>query len=121
MRRSNFSRRLRHVQLTCPYESLECRRLLAVTAPISLGQVKSGSLSSAQVDRYTFSGSAGQIIHIGVAQTNDVGTGFLPGVELLSPTGATILSVGFGGAVQGIKTLPASGTYVMRVHDNDFT
>jgi hypothetical protein len=102
---------------------LQCRSPVAQTSiAISCGSLPQGSLKAAQVDQYTFAGTANRIVTLTLADTG----GFFPGngrvasANVFAPSGTPV--VGFT-AFDGQKqvTLPETGTYVVQVQASDFT
>ncbi|MFT3785808.1 MAG: SdrD B-like domain-containing protein [Tepidisphaeraceae bacterium] len=85
---------------------------------IDKGGIKSGQLSAkAEVDQYTFVGSTGDVIQIGLADTS--ASPFYPEVDLIAPNG-TFVDTTFRGTT-GRFTLSLSGTYILQVRDNNLT
>ena len=83
---------------------------------LACGGLTSGSITAAgEIDRYSFSGAAGQIISVALAST--------AGFTHMSSRSATLTLLAPSGAVVGTLrtnsqvnfTLPASGTYIMQV------
>ncbi|MDR4493775.1 MAG: hypothetical protein R3B74_05015 [Nitrospirales bacterium] len=75
--------------------------------------------AGAEADLFTFTGTAGQVVTIQLAETS----GFTPVSQfpfatVFSPTGVALQSFG---PSQPTLTLPASGTYVIKVTANDLT
>lgn len=97
---------------------------------IALGDVKSGSIAAmGEVDEYTFTGAVGDVVTLSLAGT-DTG-GFHPRAALYSPSGAEVklYSATTGSRVDEVEggkkilsdPLPAAGTFVIQVYDNDYT
>jgi len=89
------------------------------TTPLTCGLSVSGSIESqGEVDEYTFTGQAGQIVALTLTETAGFpGNSQAPVATVFSPTGAEVLS--FGPSQREI-TLPESGTYVVKVSPNRF-
>ncbi len=86
------------------------------TGPITLGQVKTGSLAVAQVDSYTFTGAVGNIVRVAVGGIYDGWQN--PVADLIAPGGAVVGSV--NEFTQSSFTLTATGTYIVQVHDENY-
>ena len=91
--------------------------------PITIGQEVKGNLSTSvcrsptqgslyYADRYSFSGSADQLVEITLSA-------FFPALYLIGPQGSVLASAGYLGsripAGSGFFRLPASGTYIIEV------
>ncbi|WP_337867323.1 PKD domain-containing protein [Meiothermus sp.] len=74
--------------------------------PIALDTDVNTTLQAGQLDLYTFEGSEGQEVSLGIAYAQSA-VNFLPGFRLLGPDGGTVNN----GAQSGISTLPKSGIY----------
>ena len=75
-------------------------------------------MQAAEADLFTFSGQAGEVVAITLADTGSAG-GVFPLASVFSPTGAEVTSA-FGPTQREI-TLPESGTYVIKVTANNLT
>ncbi len=88
-------------------------------ASLQCGDLVSGSIDIAgEEEEFTFSGQAGQVVAITLADTGFAGAPF-PQAFVFSPTGVQVTS-SFG-PTQREVTLPESGTYVIKVRANDLT
>ena len=86
--------------------------------PIGASQVASGSFSTQAEEKiYTFSATANEVVDIAVANNNY--NGWQQVTELLAPDGTSLGTIDQG--VQDQFTLAASGTYVIRIHDDNYT
>ena len=103
-------------------EPLEPRRLLAA---IASGQTLSGPFGDPIVPlEFTFDAAKGDriVAGFGAAQGD---TNFAPYIKIVAPNGAIVGSAdtgttGFGGqSVTAVGTAPSTGTYTIRVGDND--
>ncbi len=109
--------------LACLAEALETRTLLSVT-PITYGQVKNGSIAFAQTQYYTFTGTAKDQVAVTTQDTRasySFGVpAYVPVYDLVKPDGKVLASVnGDGDRLNAV--LPINGTYVLRVHDDNYT
>ena len=103
-------------------DSAEPRISLEVQLALNLGDLVSASIDEAgEVDLFPFTGTAGDIISIALAQTVgfDSFHGVLAQARLVSPTGDT-LSV-WNANSQPEFTLPTSGTYAVVVRASNLT
>ena len=98
-----------------------CERPLEPEPSLSCGDpVISGSIdAAAETDQFTFSGEAGDVVSITVADTGGefVTTGADARVFLFSPTGAQLGL--FDANSERVFTLPESGTYAIEVKANN--
>ena len=87
--------------------------------PLTNGVMHTGTISTGDLDVWTFTASAGQAIVVRVGEITDNTGNFEPWVRLYSPTGA-LLGSGFG-AVAGEVTVTAasSGTFIVVVGDGN--
>ena len=86
--------------------------------PIASGGFKSGTIAvSGEIDQYTFSGKAGDVVTLSVGET-DVGS-YRPRAGLYSAGGDLVDTVSSGEKI--IASLPAEGAYVIQVYDDDYT
>jgi len=93
-------------------ERLESRWLLA---SIALGEYKRGTLSSpSEVDTYTFSAAANNVVTLTVAKTD--ASPYRPYADLYTPTGDLVRTVWSGS--KEVCTLPETGTYTIQVYDS---
>ena len=92
-----------------------------IAATLQNGSKLSDSISAAgEVDEHTFQANAGDSIYLRVADTETtefVNSAFTPLIELIDPTGASILSN--SGALVGdiFARLVTTGEYLVRVSD----
>jgi hypothetical protein len=87
---------------------------------ISCGNLPSGGIVAAEVDLYTFTGTAGQFITVTLAETAGFGGfGQAPRVNLIAPSN-TVVDPRFDANAQHNYKLTETGTYVLRVNANDF-
>ena len=97
-----------------------CRNPLMPSSALSCGGIVNGTIKqAAQVDQYTYAGSAGGVVTLTLSETS----GFFPdgGVVaeavLFDPTGKSILT--FSANSQQQVTLAATGTYLVQVFTNN--
>jgi len=84
---------------------------------LTCGQTLTHVLSQpAQVDIYSFSGTAGEVVRLTPSPSS--GLAFNVWAELFSPTGTSLGIFGTFGSVT-TTNLPANGTYTVLVHDDD--
>ncbi|MDX1744472.1 MAG: Ig-like domain-containing protein, partial [Halobacteriales archaeon] len=86
---------------------------------ITNGGNHTGSIHLGDLDQWTFEASAGDWISVNIGELAD-GTGFVPWVRLISPTGGLVAG-DFGGlaAQLTVSSAPATGTYTLVVGTND--
>jgi hypothetical protein len=91
----------------------------ALTLPVAVDGIGDGSRS----DHYAFAGRAGQRVAIEVVAAR-LGQAFDPVVRLLDPAGGELAwaddDAVVGADCRFAVTLPATGTYVVELHDNEF-
>ena len=89
---------------------------------VSSGQTVSGTNAVSDLDLYQFSGNAGECVTLTLVNTG--GTfGYANALDLYPPTGCaaeTTLSTN-SGVTRLDLVLPATGTYGVQVHDNDYS
>jgi hypothetical protein len=98
---------------------LVCRNPVQSMNVLSCGGIASGTIAaSAQVDQYSYTGQAGAIIKLTLADTGGFSPGYPNYVEasatLFDPTGKALLS--FNANSQQQVTLALTGTYVVQVY-----
>jgi uncharacterized protein YjdB len=99
--------------------SMSCIRPSPDAVGIGYGDLVGGSLASAQVDLYTFTGTASEFITVTLARTSGFPSfGQEPRVCLIAPSD-TIVEC-FDANAQRNYTLGESGTFVLRVNANNF-
>jgi hypothetical protein len=99
---------------------LQCRNPAQSASALSCGGIANGTLASAQVDQYTYAGTAGRIVTLTLADTggfNPYG-GVVARATLFDPTGNAVVS--FNANSQQQVTLALTGTYVTQVYSDDF-
>jgi hypothetical protein len=99
---------------------LQCRSPVAQTSTaMSCGSLPQGKLVAAQVDQYTFSGTAGAIVTLTLADTAgfDALFGVVAKATVFAPSDAVVVSFQADG--QQRLTLSEAGTYVVQVESND--
>ena len=83
------------------------------------GSTETGTISTGDIDAWTFTASAGEAIVIRVGEVTDTSGNFEPWVRLYSPTG-TLLDSGFGASAGEVTaTAPANGVYLAVVGDGN--
>ena len=89
----------------------------ALTATILGGQtVSNTTTTTTQVDQYSYTGTAGQILLVGFNWSNGTGT-----AEIYSQSGQLLTNVTASAGGKGLNfTLPSSETYMILVHDSSY-
>ena len=86
---------------------------------MSYGDLESGTIATAaQVDLYTFTGTAGDLINLGIGETAGFAGSIDAQLTLIAPSSAN--EALFDASAQQKITLAESGTYVIRVTANNF-
>jgi hypothetical protein len=103
-----------------------CGLLVCASSPanaqsdIACGQVVNGSIAAPlEQDQFTFSGEQGDFVTFTLVQTGAVDPGFSVVMEVLWPPVTFSIIRAFPGTRN--LSLPFTGTYVIRVHDNQNT
>lgn len=98
-------------------EALEPRRML-----IASGETLTGAISVAgEADDYTFTANAGDAVVAGVAESI-AGSALTPRITLIAPGGGQLFSLaGVVGTGSTAFNLPSTGTYTLRITDNNTT
>jgi hypothetical protein len=91
---------------------------------ISDGQIKRDSITRhGEMDRFDLNGMQGQVFSMVIGNRGATGGCWRPNLELWSPTGARIATLGTpscGGSMRLTDTLPMSGAFLLLVRDDDF-
>jgi uncharacterized protein YjdB len=89
--------------------------------PIEYGSLVSGSLAAAQVDLYTFTGAANELITLTLATTSGFSSSLtFPTACLIAPSNVVVECFGANPGNQRTHTLLETGTYLVRVNANNF-
>lgn len=99
---------------------LDCRKPIQPSMPLSCGELPNGNIAaSAQVDQYTYSGTAGELVTLTLAGFN---SGYpyynAATATLYDPSGAAVST--FGANSQEQLTLTLTGTYLIQVYASDY-
>ncbi|HLJ17180.1 MAG TPA: PKD domain-containing protein, partial [Bryobacteraceae bacterium] len=98
---------------------LVCRSpMVQPSTGMSCGSLPQGSITAAaQVNQYTFAGTANGIVTLTLADTGGFGFGIDAVANVFAPSGKPV--VGFGANGQQQLTLAETGTYVVQVQANN--
>jgi DUF971 family protein len=99
---------------------LQCRNPAQTATGLSCGGLGNGTLASAQVDQYAFSGQASGLVTLTLADKSgfDPFDGVVASATLFAPSGEAVVTFTADG--QKEVTLTETGTYVVQVSSNDF-
>ncbi|MBY0373514.1 MAG: hypothetical protein K2Q23_05935, partial [Bryobacteraceae bacterium] len=85
---------------------------------ISNGGTVNGTITTGDVDIWTFTATAGQTINLNIAETAPLGA-FYPLITLIGPNGAQITFGQGESSASIIRVAPLSGTYTVVVSSNN--
>ncbi len=99
---------------------LQCRNPAQTSNTLSCGGIANGTIAAAQVDQYSYAGTAGRIVTLTLADTSGFNPygGVVARATLYDPTGNAVVS--FNANSQQQVTLALTGTYVTQVYSDDF-
>jgi hypothetical protein len=91
------------------------------STPIACGQTLNRSISQAsEIDAFSYAGTAGQTLSLGFVGSSSCSYGYNASADLYSPTGQKLTTLSHCGTRSVNLTLPATGTYTILVHDDDY-